>query len=91
MVPSRAAWGGGSTPDETFPSLALALGPAGSPERLLAALREAPVPVIGCIRDDQVLLDLSTLLGTEPAVVAASISDALARDELAVQETGRVR
>jgi len=91
IVPSRAAWGGGSTPDETFPSRAISLRPARSPEALLAALREASVPVIGCIRDDAVILDLSTLLGTEPAVVAASISDALARDELAAQETGRVR
>lgn len=91
IVPSRAAWGGGSTPDETFPSLALELRPAGPPERLLSALRETSVPVIGLIREDRVILDLSTLLGAEPALVAASISDALARDELAAQETGRVR
>ena len=91
LVPSRAAWGGGSTPDETFPSLALELGPAGPPEPLLSALREAPVPVVGLIRDDRGLLDLSTLWGTEPALAAASVSDALARDELAAQGTGRVR
>ncbi len=91
LVPSRAAWGGGSTPDETFPSLALELRPAGPPERLLSALRETSLPVIGLIRDDRVLLDLSTLRGEEPARVAASVSEALARDELAAQETGRVR
>lgn len=91
IVPSRAAWGGGSTPDETFPSRALSLSPSGTPESLLSALRRAPVPVIGMIRDGFVLLDLSTLLGSDPAVVAASVADALARDELASQETGRIR
>ncbi len=90
IVPSRAAWGGGSTPDESFPSRALSLTPARSPEALLAALREAPVPVSGCIREDAVLLDLSTLLGADPASIAASVADALAREELAAQDSGRV-
>lgn len=91
LVPSQAAWGGGSTPDEGFPSLALSLTPANSADRLLAALREAPVPVIGYIREDRVFLDLGTLFGEDPARVAASVSDALARDELSAESPGRVR
>lgn len=91
LVPSRAAWGGGSTPDETFASLALVLEPSRSAEGLSEALREAPTPVLGLIREGRVLLDLSTLCGEDPAVLAASIADALARDELAAEESGRIR
>ena len=57
----------------------------------MSALRESPAPVIGRIREGEVLPDLSTLLGADLAVVAFSVSDALARDELASQGTGRVR
>ncbi|MEN5082838.1 L-seryl-tRNA(Sec) selenium transferase [Bosea sp. TWI1241] len=58
--------GSGAMPVDTLPSAALAAVPAGrhkgeALERLSAALRALPVPVIGRIKDDAVLLDLRCL------------------------------
>lgn len=64
--------GSGALPVETLPSAALVLTPdgdrAGQPRsaggrcrRLAEALRHLPVPVIGRIKDDTILLDLRTL------------------------------
>jgi L-seryl-tRNA(Ser) seleniumtransferase len=68
LVPSSLTPGGGSVPDETFPSLAIELagtaegGNGPDAQRLLERLREGEPPVIGTIRDGRVLLDLSTVL-----------------------------
>jgi L-seryl-tRNA(Ser) seleniumtransferase len=58
--------GSGSLPSEVLPSIALALRPArgksGSALKDLAAkLRQLPVPVIGRVADDRLLLDLRCL------------------------------
>lgn len=64
--------GSGALPVETLPSAALVLTPdgdrAGQPRsaggrcrRLAEALRSLPVPIIGRIKDDTILLDLRTL------------------------------
>ena len=64
--------GSGSLPVDRLPSACLALGAppgakrAGSlPERLAAALRSLPVPVVGRIEDGQLKLDLRCLEGAE--------------------------
>jgi L-seryl-tRNA(Ser) seleniumtransferase len=59
-VPSSLTPGGGSVPDESFPSLAIEL--AGDAQHTLDLLRGGEPPVIGTIRDGRVLLDLSTVL-----------------------------
>lgn len=64
--------GSGALPVETLPSAALVLTPTGQGaaqprgqggrcRRLAEALRNLPVPVIGRIKDDTILLDLRTL------------------------------
>ncbi len=63
-VPCRSTVGGGALPTVTQPSWAVALTPqaGASAEALAAQLRAAPVPVIGRIVDDRVLLDMRTVL-----------------------------
>ncbi|MCK5377012.1 MAG: L-seryl-tRNA(Sec) selenium transferase [Acidobacteria bacterium] len=55
---TRAALGGGTTPDETMPSYGLAV-PGG--QRLTQLLRAFDPPVISRIEDDEVVLDLRTV------------------------------
>ncbi len=68
ILPCRSQIGSGSLPVERLDSVCLAITPppglrrAGSfPQRLAAALRELPVPVIGHIADGQLRLDLRGL------------------------------
>jgi L-seryl-tRNA(Ser) seleniumtransferase len=78
LVPSSLTPGGGSVPDESFPSLAVELAPGEGGElpearRLLDLLRGAEPPVIGTIRDGKVLLDLSTVLPEDLPVLRRTL------------------
>jgi len=73
LVDSTVSTGGGSAPDERFPSLSIRLPAKEKPERLLAALRESEPPIIGTIVDGQVQLNLATLLPEEVQVVGESL------------------
>ena len=55
---TRAAVGGGTTPDQTMPSYGVALGGG---QRLLDALRRVEPPVVARIEDDAVVLDLRSV------------------------------
>jgi L-seryl-tRNA(Ser) seleniumtransferase len=77
-VQTRSAVGGGSLPGQTQPSWAVAL-PAPSPDTLAAALRHADPPVVGRIEDDQVLLDLRTVLSEQDPVLEHATLDVLRR------------
>ncbi len=59
----RSQVGSGALPVDTIPSAGLRLTGAGgdAPERLSAALRALPVPVVGHIRDGALILDLRCL------------------------------
>jgi len=59
--PSRSTIGGGSLPEETLPSWALALA-AARPNEAAAALRRAAPPVIARVEDDRLVLDPRTVL-----------------------------
>ncbi|MFS8037479.1 L-seryl-tRNA(Sec) selenium transferase [Xanthobacter sp. AM11] len=65
VAPCRSQIGSGALPLETLPGIALALrardGSGGAPARLADALRRLPVPVIGRIEDQALLLDLRCL------------------------------
>jgi len=59
---TQAPVGGGSLPGFTLESTAVSLSADQGASRLAAALRAAPIAVIGRIADDRVLLDARTLL-----------------------------
>ncbi|HET9976882.1 MAG TPA: L-seryl-tRNA(Sec) selenium transferase, partial [Burkholderiaceae bacterium] len=68
VLPCKSQIGSGSLPVDRLPSACIAIGPpagakrAGSfPDRVAAALRALPVPVIGRIEDGQLRLDLRCL------------------------------
>lgn len=80
LVKSRAAFGGGSSPDEFVDSWALELAPSSSPEELKRELRRGPVPIVCRIEKDCVLLDTLTLADEDPKIVADSIAEAMSRE-----------
>ena len=77
VVKTESAVGGGSLPEETQPSRAVALDlPAAS--RAAAVLRAADPPVVARIVDDLVALDLRSVLPEDDGRLAAAVSRALA-------------
>ena len=75
----RSAVGGGSLPGFELPTWVVALRAARGPDALAARLREAPVPVLGRIRDDALLLDVRTLLDGDEADLEHALTFALGR------------
>ncbi len=72
--------GGGALPEQNLPSRAVALVPRhGSPQRLEAALRRLPLPVIGRIENEQLLLDMRTVADDELDALADCLTQALAQ------------
>jgi len=61
VVEAPATTGGGSSPDERFPSWAVEVQPPGRPEDLLAALRDQEPPIVGTISSGRVLLNLAAV------------------------------
>jgi L-seryl-tRNA(Ser) seleniumtransferase len=74
----RSTVGGGSLPEETQPSSAVAIG--GAPAiRLAQALRSADPPVIARIVEERVALDLRSVLPEDDEVLARAVTGALAK------------
>lgn len=73
VVATEAAFGGGTTPTETFPSIGVALGAA---ERRHRALLANEVPVVGRIEADRLILDLRTVDPADDDVVTAALQSA---------------
>ncbi|HMR32013.1 MAG TPA: L-seryl-tRNA(Sec) selenium transferase [Geminicoccaceae bacterium] len=82
VVACRSQIGSGALPLETLPSAALAFRPLDGGGRALAglaaALRRLPVPVIGRITDDRLLLDLRCLEDEAALLDSLTALDALA-------------
>jgi L-seryl-tRNA(Ser) seleniumtransferase len=76
VLATEATVGGGSLPGETLPSFALALR-RGSPDRLLAALRQGSPGVVGRIEDGRVVVDLRTVDPDQDAGLALAIVSAI--------------
>jgi L-seryl-tRNA(Ser) seleniumtransferase len=71
---TRAPVGGGSLPGFALASTAVALESAVGAEALARALRSAPVPVVGRVVGERVLLDARTLLPGDEACVEAAVA-----------------
>ena len=72
VLPCKSQIGSGSLPVDRLDSLCIAIGPAAGakragsfPDRLAAALRALPVPVIGRVEEGQLRLDLRCLEGQD--------------------------
>ncbi|WP_319416299.1 L-seryl-tRNA(Sec) selenium transferase [Marispirochaeta aestuarii] len=61
VVESTLTSGGGSAPDESFPSLSVQIHIDRKADTILRALRNADPPIIGIISQDRVQLNLATL------------------------------
>lgn len=81
VVDTEAASGGGSGPDEGFPSVGLAVESPSSPGALKAALRRAPVPLVATIRDGTVVVDMAALRAEDAEAIARTILWGLERSE----------
>jgi L-seryl-tRNA(Ser) seleniumtransferase len=79
--PGFSVIGGGSTPDQQFPTHLIAItSPRHSSTQLEERLRrpEHGIPVIARIEDDRLLLDLRTVSADEEPALAAALASALA-------------
>ena len=76
VVPVESRVGGGSLPNHSLPSFAVAL--TGDVNSLEEKLRLGLHPIIGRIHDDTYLLDVRTLWEADFPVIVASILEALA-------------
>ncbi|MDP9275220.1 MAG: L-seryl-tRNA(Sec) selenium transferase [Chloroflexota bacterium] len=74
----RSTVGGGSLPEETQPSFAVAIG-GGPATKVAQALRSADPPVVARIVDERVALDLRSVLPEDDEVLARAVSGALAK------------
>jgi L-seryl-tRNA(Ser) seleniumtransferase len=72
IVESRCALGGGTTPSETVPSLAIAV-PGNAGDRQQRFLHREP-PIAGRVQNDRFLLDVRTLQESDLSQVAAAVS-----------------
>jgi L-seryl-tRNA(Ser) seleniumtransferase len=64
LIPGESVIGGGSTPDQSIPTI-LVVAATRDVNRAERALRHAATPVIGRIADDKFVLDLRTVLAEE--------------------------
>lgn len=76
-IATRSTVGGGSLPEETQPSFAVAL--AGRPQALARLLRSGDPAVIGVVADERLALDLRSVLPEDDERLARIVSVVLAR------------
>jgi L-seryl-tRNA(Ser) seleniumtransferase len=72
IIESRSVVGGGTTPTETIPSVAIGIDDA--PSTVLDRLRDHTPPVIGRIDDDLLLLDLRSVLPEQDTVLMEALA-----------------
>jgi L-seryl-tRNA(Ser) seleniumtransferase len=74
VVDSKAAFGGGTSPEKLFPSRALSLGhTARAADALAARLRAGSPPIVPRVEESRVLLDLRSIAPEEDALVAEGL------------------
>ena len=72
VVPTRSTVGGGSLPEETQPSFAVAL--PGRPQDIARSARRAEPPVIGRVVAERFALDLRSVLPEDDELLAGAIA-----------------
>ena len=72
-IESSAYVGGGSLPQATIPSIAIALQPAGGATLAAERLRHAQLPIVARVEEARLLLDLRTIAPHEDAAVIAAL------------------
>jgi L-seryl-tRNA(Ser) seleniumtransferase len=77
IAESAITTGGGSSPDEVFPSLSIRLNTEESPDTILKTLREASPPIIGTISEGEVHLNLATIQEDEIPHVRRQLEEIL--------------
>ncbi len=75
VISAQSTVGGGSLPDESLPTCALALS-VRSPNRLLERLRQCQPPVIARLEADRVILDPRTILPEQDQTLISAIRQA---------------
>ena len=91
LLPSLGRSGGGSSPDETFPSLALAaradvLAAAGGAELVATRLRSGDPPLVATIREGRLFVDLAALRHEDTGLLAALLGAAMLGEALRAPE-----
>ena len=75
VLPTQSQVGGGALPLSSLPSYALSLLPhRGTVNDLEAHFRSHPIPIIGRIEKDRLLLDLRTLQGSDFPIIRESLT-----------------
>ena len=82
VVQSEMIVGGGSLPDQSDPSWSVQINPRQpafqrSPEKLLAVMRQWPLPVIGVIKHDKVQLNMATIEPSEISYLRSQLAELL--------------
>lgn len=82
VVETRSTVGGGSLPEETQPSHAVAIdGRHGRPNEIAARLRGADPPVVARVVDERVALDLRSVAPDDDEMLARAITAAFAKEK----------
>src|SRR5262249_51224977 len=79
VIDAASPIGGGSLPELTLPTRALAIG-GPAPDELARALRLTDPPVVARVDDDQVVLDPRTVLPDEDDTLLAALQEQLVAD-----------
>jgi L-seryl-tRNA(Ser) seleniumtransferase len=83
VIPAHSTVGGGSLPEETLPTWALAFDATAlsvcrlTPDTLATALRSGDPPIVARIAEDRLLLDPRTVFADEEAPLLARLTQAL--------------
>ena len=82
VVETRSTIGGGSLPEETQPSRAVAIGARhGRANDVAARLRGADPPVVARVVEDRAALDLRSLVPEDDEMLARAVTAALAKEK----------
>ena len=82
VIETQSTVGGGSLPEETQPSRAVAIGARhGRANEILARLRAADPPIVARIVDDRAAIDLRSVAPEDDGLLARAVTAALAKGE----------